>query len=239
LQFIVLGTYLFFVGACLASFLQVVATRLPKGQSLLGRSACSFCHHKLSWLDLVPIISFIALKGRCRYCHRRISVIHPLFETLVGFIFWLFIHRAGYQFSIETAIILVIVLLALTLSLSDYYYQIIPDEFLIIMFSLGLYLNYLTLNEHIIGILGGTTIFLLLHYLSRGRAMGYGDVKLVFVMAVILPSFYLAWSLYLAFLTGGIISVILILLTRKKLKSTISFGPFLGFGLVSLLWFLV
>jgi len=163
----------------------------------------------------------------------------PLFEALVGFVFWLFIHRAGYQFSIETAIILFIVLLALTLSLSDYYYQIIPDEFLIIMFSLGLYLNYLTLNEHIIGILGGTTIFLLLHYLSRGRAMGYGDVKLVFVMAVILPSFYLAWSLYLAFLTGGIISVILILLTRKKLKSTISFGPFLGFGLVSLLWFLV
>jgi len=238
-EIFLLNLYIFFLGASLGSFLNVVSVRLPLKKSLLGRSKCSHCGHKLGWFDLIPIFSFLLLKGKCRYCRKSFSVMHPLFEMLVGVVFLLFVTKVCHPFSFTFYLKLGVVLTALTLALSDFYYQIIPDEFLVVLFGLGLLLNASQIITFLPGAILGALAFLLLYVISQGRAMGYGDVKYVFVMGVILPPLSLASSIYLAFLTGGLISAILILLKKKKLKSTISFGPFLTLGLLVNLWLLI
>jgi prepilin signal peptidase PulO-like enzyme (type II secretory pathway) len=148
----------------------------------------------------------------------------------------LWFHKTGFAPPFQAFIILLIAFLALALALSDYYYQIIPDQFLIGLIILGLLLNYQSIITFIPGVLAGTVAFYLLHALFSGQALGFGDVKYVFTMGLILPWPHLIMAIYLAFLTGGIVSVILILAGKKGLKSTISFGPFLTFGLLAGLW---
>lgn len=233
------SVYIFFVGAVIGSFLNVVASRVPKNQSLLGRSHCGSCKHTLSWLDLFPIFSYLFLRGRCRYCHKKIGLVHPIFEIISGTVVLAWYFKAGIFISLSQIIILAIMLMALTLALADYYYQIIPDEFLLIMLGLAFLWHKVMIVDFLGGALLGALGFYALYAFSRGRAMGYGDVKYAFVMGLILPLFSLGFAIYLAFLTGGIVSAILILSKKKKMKSTISFGPFLSLGLVVSLWLII
>ncbi len=231
--------YIFLVGAALGSFLNVVASRVPKNQSLLGRSYCQSCQHRLGSLDLFPIFSYFFLRGRCRYCHKPIGLIHPLFEIITGLIVLVWFLKTGMFINLSQILILIIMLMALTLALADYYYQIIPDEFLLIMLILAFLWHQTMTVDFLGGALLGAVGFYILYALSKGKAMGYGDVKYAFVMGLILPLSSLGIALYLAFLTGGLVSAILILIKKKKLKSTISFGPFLSFGLIVSLWLLM
>ena len=234
-----LGFYIFIIGTALGSFLNVIAFRLPLKLSLWGRSHCEKCHRKIAWYDLIPIFSFIWLGGQCRYCRSQISIIHPLFEIITGISTLIWFFQASWIISFNSLLVLALILIALTLALSDYYYQIIPDHFLLIMLFLALFLNYSDLQLYLIGAILGAFAFWLLHYLSRGQAMGFGDVKYVFVMGLVLSWTSLLWAVYLAFLTGGLLSIILIVLKKKKMKSTISFGPFLSLGLIIALCFLI
>lgn len=130
-------------------------------------------------------------------------------------------------------------LTALTLALVDYYYGIIPDELLLLLILLAFLFRWTLIVNFFTGGLLAALGFFALYFLSRGRAMGFGDVKYAFVMGLFLPLPYLGLAIYLAFLTGGIISVILILTRKKTMKSTISFGPFLSLGLIVSLWLLI
>lgn len=233
------SVYIFLIGAALGSFLNVVASRVPKNQSLLGRSHCGSCKHTLSWLDLFPIFSYLFLRGRCRYCHKKIGLVHPIFEIISGAVVLAWFWQTGLVINISAILILLIMLLALTLALADYYYQIIPDEFLLILLLLALGLNQVRIVEFLPGAMLAALGFYSLYALSKGRAMGYGDVKYAFIMGLILPISSLGLAIYLAFLTGGVVSAILILSKKKQMKSTISFGPFLSLGLIVSLWLII
>jgi len=228
--------FLFFIGLAVGSFVNVLADRLSHGISIMGRSRCDHCKKKLAWYDLVPVVSYILLRGRCRYCKGEISLAYPLVEIVTALLFLLVLKinkqsnvigidaiQLGYQLTITVSLIVIFV--------SDIKYRIIPDEanIAIGLSAIIFLLLYMpgTLGIHFTTafVMGG--LFLLLVIITSGKGMGLGDVKYVFAAGLLLGFAKTVIALYLAFLTGAVFSLILILIGSKTMKSTIAFGPFL------------
>lgn len=213
-----LGIFLF--GLAVGSFLNVLIDRLPRGKNVItGRSVCDHCKKTLRWFELIPLLSWVAQGGRCRRCHERISWQYPLVElvTAVGFV----VIGPSYWYWLIFSSLLVIFV-------ADLKYQIIPDS-MIVVGIIGVLLQGLALW---LSAFGAAAFFLLLFLATRGRAMGLGDVKLAFLLGLLLGYPRIVVALYLAFLTGAGVGVILILARKKRLKSKIAFGPFLILGAV-------
>lgn len=235
---------LFILGLFFGSFFLVLADRLPRGEAvLIGRSHCEFCKHKLAWHDLIPVISYIFLIGKCRYCHKNFGVRYPLVELSTGLLFvitfFLLQNSIKYQVSsimyIPLGFYLYITGTFIVIFLADMFYGIIPDVVLfpaIIVSILYLILNtkYLILTSVLAGF-GAFGFFLLLFLLTRGKGIGFGDVKLALLVGLLTGFPGIIISLYIAFISGAIIALILITLGKKKLRGdTISFGPFILLG---------
>lgn len=238
--------FIFVLGLFVGSFLNVLIDRFPKGESVIkGRSHCEKCKKTLRWYDLIPVLSFIFLKGKCRYCGTSLSLYYPMTELTTGVLFagvFLFVGGQNINF---ISIIIVIYYLFITSSLiviffADLKYGIIPDK--IIFPAIFVSLVYLILNTYylipILSALGASLFFLLLFLVTRGRGMGFGDVKFAFLMGLILGFPNIVVALYTAFLTGAAVGIILILWRRKRIRgATIPFGPFLVLGtLMSILF---
>lgn len=239
----------FLLGTCVGSFLNVLVDRIPRNEDFfLTPSHCESCKKKLSWLDLIPLVSFFILSGKCRYCHARLSYYYPIIELFTGGVFVFVLLSAkitnpfgfaqgGYELRITEWIPLVYQLLVfsglIVIFFTDLKYRIIPDKivlFLIVVVSLVL-LAPQNAGIHVLSALGAGFFFFLLFYFTRGQGMGFGDVKLAFFMGLFLGFPNIIVSLYVAFLTGAIVSLILILARKKKFRGgTIAFGPFLVFG---------
>lgn len=228
--------FLFIIGLSVGSFINVLIDRLPKGQEIIfGRSKCDFCRKNLAWVDLIPIISFVVLKGRCRYCAKRLSCQYPLIELSCGILFIFIYNQLQLKeppVNLSDLIYTLIIFSGLaTLVATDIKYLILPDQILIFLIIVTLiyqwiFLPGLIINNLIVGTIAFLS-FLTIVILTRARGMGLGDVKLAFFMGVFLGYPNILVALYSAFLTGAGISLILIMLGKKKLKSTIAFGPFL------------
>ncbi|HYK09155.1 MAG TPA: prepilin peptidase [Candidatus Eisenbacteria bacterium] len=230
---------LFIIGLCVGSFLNVVIDRIPHNISIVkGRSHCDFCNHVLSWYDLFPLFSFLFLQGHCRYCKKKLSWQYPLVECITGVLFiGLYIIDAPMDMRQIFFFILDLCIFssALSLVVMDIKYHILSDKIVFIFAITSLLKIVLDSPMEIpfrllVGVLSALPFFALF-FLSKGKAMGFGDVKLVFVLGLILgfPNILIAY--YIAFLTGGITAIILIIAGKKKLKgSTIAFGPFLFLG---------
>lgn len=242
--------FLFILGLQLGSFINAFNYRLQTGESVWrGRSHCPHCQHILSWRDLIPVLGFLLLKGRCRYCHRPISKRYPLVEMAAGFllvIIW------AFTASISGAIFYSIVFLAL-LAVADYDLQhyLISDK--VLLFCLIIALVFLTFtgiqqgnllnwpnSPLLLGLLAGAlaSIFLgLIHCLTRGQGMGFGDVKLAFILGLIVGWPDVILALFLSFFIGAIIGLGLVISKKKKMKEALPFGPFLVMGaLITALW---
>lgn len=210
---------LFVFGFCIGSFLNVLIDRLPRGQTLWGRSKCDHCKSTLRWYELIPILSWIIQGARCRICRKPISIQYPLVEiaTGIGFLF----------FDPKTTIVFCALLV---IFVADLKYQIIPDSMLLVALIAGKW-------EYIgFGALAAL-FFFLLWLVTKRKGMGLGDVKLAFVLGFLLGFPKIAIALYVAFLTGATVGVILILRRKARLKSKLAFGPFLIFGTaISLLY---
>lgn len=237
--------FLFFLGLTVGSFLNVLIDRIPKGQSIFGRSCCDHCRKTLSWLELIPILSFLIQKGRCRSCHQKIAWQNPLVEATTGTLFVLiFLKVAPDYFSVVFYLMLFSLLLAS--AVIDLKTGLLPDiltlptilvavPYLLIS-SFGI--RYLTFFQasyiivrHLLTALGTGLFFYLIVKLTRGRGMGGGDVKLAFLMGLVLGFPKIVIALYAAFLTGAVVSLILVVLGKKKFGQTIPFGPFLVLGI--------
>lgn len=233
--------FLFIFGASVGSFLNVLIDRLPKGELISGRSYCDCCRHKLSWSDLIPVVSFFLLKGKCRYCGKNISWQYPSVEILTGIIFillWSF-STIIYPTIVGKIIILGLVSCLIVIFFSDLKYQIIPDAIQVALFLFSLLLKLggiFQLHFFTAGLVVMLPI-LFLYLVTRGRGMGFGDVKLSFTMGFLLGIKAGLLALYFGFVMGGIVGLILLWLKKKKLKSKIAFGPFLVLGiLIMLFW---
>ena len=219
------------------SFLNCVIYRLEKEKSFLkGRSYCPRCKHKLGFLDLVPVLSFFMLRGRCRYCKEKISWQYPMVEISTAAIFLLIFN---FQFSIFNFILACFLIVIFVYDLKHY---VIPDK--VIYPAIGVALVYdflrsdfLGKSDLLISALGAAAFFLAIVLISRGKWMGVGDIKLAFLMGLILGYPNILVALFLAFLIGAIIGVGLMVFGKKTMKSEVPFGPFLVGGTLIALFF--
>lgn len=233
---------IFVLGLVIGSFLNVLIYRLPRKIGFVrGRSFCPNCKKKISWFDNVPVLSFLILKGHCRFCKQKISLRYPLVEILTGGVFALsYLSNLSLLSNILFAGLIVIFFI-------DLEHQIIPDEItvpLVIIFSLncivqviaGLQTTDYCLLQFLTAFLS-FLFFYLIFLATKGKGMGFGDVKFAFLMGLVLGWPKIIVALYIAFLTGAFIGVILILKGKAKLKQKIAFGPFLALSTVlSVIW---
>ncbi|KKS41360.1 MAG: Prepilin peptidase [Candidatus Gottesmanbacteria bacterium GW2011_GWB1_43_11] len=233
---------LFTFGIVVGSFLNVLIDRLPQGESpWRGRSHCDHCQKNLAMLDLIPVLSFIFLGGKCRYCHKALSIQYPVIELVTGLLFvFTFLYTSQIStsnFELRTLVLFIIFCSFLVIFMADLKYQIIPDE-MVIMLVLGSLIHNFSTNsnisiyQYIATGIGAGLFFLVIFIATKGRGMGFGDVKLALVLGLFLGFPQIIIALYLAFLTGAGVSLILIILKKKKLKARIAFGPFMLSGAV-------
>lgn len=227
--------FLFILGLAVGSFLNVLIDRLPAGKTILGRSHCDSCRRTLSGLDLFPVLSYLYLRGRCRYCKKKLSLYYPFVELLTGLSFVIVWHLTFtlIPFPLISIIYLVAVNSLIVIFFADVKYHIIPDSMQIVLFIMALILliihgvNVSMFFEQIIAAFVVMMPILVLYLITQGRGMGFGDVKLSFIIG-----FYFGLPaglavIYFAFVLGAVVALPLIVLGKKRLKSRIAFGPFL------------
>lgn len=238
---ILLLILLFFLGACCGSFLNVLIDRIPRRESIfISRSHCEKCRKKIMFYDLIPVASYVLLSGKCRKCGAKIPFRIFLVEASGGLIFTLLFFFAFIN-PLQYILLCLISLILLTITVIDIEHGIIPDILLGGLGALGLLLMLTAPSSILSSILTGLlsfAFFFLIFAATRGRGMGFGDVKYAFFIGFLLPGWGAIIAFYLAFLTGAAISIILIVGRQKKLKgSTVPFGPFLSLGVFLALLF--
>jgi len=223
--------FIFIFGLSVGSFLNVVICRLETKETIISnRSYCPQCRAVLKWYDLIPVLSFLFQKRRCRYCKKKISWQYPVVEIATGLLFLLIFNL---QFTIFDLIYyFIIISFLIIIFVYDLKHYIIPNKIVYpgIVISL-LYLLFVIQDSFFLYFLSAfiaSGFFLALVLVSKGKWMGLGDVKLAFLMGLILgwPNIFLA--LFLSFLSGAVIGVGLIFFGKKGFKSQIPFGPFLA-----------
>ena len=232
----------FILGTILGSFYNVVGYRLPKGESLIKpASHCPNCNHELKWYELIPIISFLIQNGKCRNCKKKISIFYPLIELLTGLLFSLSFYLFGFSYNflimLITSSVFSIVLV------SDINYLIIPDEITIIASCLIIVINFilLDLKTALILFLSGIFLFVLMYlimkfgnYLFKKESLGGADIKLMFLVGLILKPVEGIFCIFLASIIALPISSIRIL---KDKNNVIPFGPFIIVALIIIILF--
>ena len=222
----------FMFGLSVGSFLNVCIYRIPLKKSIsFPPSSCTNCGKKLSPFELIPVVSYMLLRGKCKGCGAGISVKYPVVELLTGFLFvWVFsafgVSAAFLKYALLASVLLVV-------SLIDLEHQIIPDEIVIFSIVAGIVMNIaardVSLMSSAIGFFAASGILLLLAIITKG-GMGGGDIKLMAAVGLFIGTGPVLLGLFLSFIIGGIISFILILFKIKGRKDYIPFGPFLSIG---------
>lgn len=212
----------------IGSFLNVVIYRLPQGKSIaFPGSHCTFCGHNLTPLDLMPVLSFIYLRRKCRYCGEKISFRYPLIEILTAICF--FMIYIQYDWSIETLKGCILTSILIVTAFIDMDTGLIPDVITYPGMLAGLLLSYFTIGflPSLYGLLSSAAAYGIIVLLSRG-GMGGGDVKLAGVIGAFtgLEGAFLTFTL--SSLLGGLWAVFLLIRGEAKMKTEVRFGPFLA-----------
>lgn len=275
----------FVFGSVLGSFTKVLADRSLKKLGINGRSYCPGCKTTLRWYDLLPVVSFILLQGKCRYCHKKIGIEYPVVEITSGIIFSLLFLQLPYSIFFSKDYFNIFITLAdllfksfsicvlVAVALTDIRKMIIPDRIIlpsIVMATIYLlvitiikvvylffYLNQTQTGKFLIYktdyfirhaqytaepllypiatavLIGG--FFYSLIVVTKGRGMGGGDVKLGAFMGLILGFPMSLIALMIAFLSGSIIGILLIVTGKKSFGQHIAFGPYLVLGAITVL----
>ena len=234
---------LFILGLAIGSFLNCVIYRLEKNQGFIsGRSFCPSCKHVLNWQDLIPVLSFVFLKGKCRYCQKPISLQYPLIEFLTGALFLLNFWILNPGFSAFDLLKLIYYLIAscllIVIFIFDLKHYLIPDQFVysaiavsaVWYFVSSFLFSFYTSGEifnFIYSAIGSALFFLAIYLLTRKKGLGFGDIEVAFFMGLFLGFPNIIVALFLAFFSGALVGIVLIAFNKKTLKSELPFGPFL------------
>ncbi len=226
------------LGLAVGSFLNVCSDRLPQGRSIINPpSACATCRHRLGVVDLVPLLSYLWLRGRCRYCHTPIPRRLPAVELAMGLLFALLYWHHGL--SLMLGFSLVYACLLTLIFVIDIEHQLILDK--VVYPGMGLALALSAFNpalgvnpgpgtvSSIVGGAAGLAVMLLIFLIARG-GMGMGDVKMAVLVGLVtgFPKVFMA--LFLSIIAGGLIATALLTLGLKTRRQPIPFGPFLAMG---------
>ena len=223
---------LFLIGTEWGSFFTLLGERIPKKEKFFGgKSYCDHCHHQLNFFDKISILSYLFLQGRCRYCNKKISPLSTYMEFFTGILFALALYIFGFK--IDLLIALGVVSMLIIIACTDIQYYIIPDE-LLVFFSIYFFICQLLklgLRGAIIQLMSGLFLFVLMYsimaignVLFKRESIGGGDIKMMFVIGMVLHPLLGVASIFVASFLALPIS-----LTALKIKkeSIIPFGPFL------------
>lgn len=231
------------LGLVLGSFLNVVIYRLPRGKSLIApRSRCNYCKKMISAYDNIPLVSWILLKGRCRKCHRRISVRYPVVESISALLLAGLYVKFGL--SVETLIYGILFLFLIPISFIDMDKGLILDKLTIPGFILGVILvftfHFLNWKIALLGAFSASTLTWLLGVVVKNvlhkESLGFGDVKLL-----VMTGIYLGFpNILISLFFGAIIATVFVFIGMAMRKITlvdrIPFGPFIALGIVSYIY---
>lgn len=230
-------SYIFLIGITMGSFLNVCILRIPLKVSIVTTpSHCMHCGYRLRWYDLIPVASYLILGGRCRKCGERISLQYPFIEVLNGILYVIVFMTTGFEL---TGILYCLLASALlVLSVIDFKTFEIPLGINIFIACLGAvrvitdradYISYLT------GAFLVSSILLLLYLLSKGRAIGGGDIKLMAAAGLLLGYEKVILSFLLGCIAGSVIHLIRMRLQGEK--NVLALGPYLALGIfLAALW---
>lgn len=228
-----MGFIIFIFGLIIGSFLNVCIYRIPQGLSIsYPPSSCTHCNSRLKKKDLIPVISWLFLGGKCRYCGESINSRYPFVEMVTAILFLLTYIKIG--FVVVLILYLILTSILITISFIDIDHRIIPNKinlFALILFIVSnLLIGYINWKSAILGsFIGGGFLFLLV-LLTRGAGMGMGDVKLMGVLGLFLGFKNTILALLLSFILGGFFGVWLLLHRKKGKRDEIPFGPWLAVG---------
>jgi prepilin signal peptidase PulO-like enzyme (type II secretory pathway) len=246
---LILAIIFFVFGLIIGSFLNVVIIRLNTERSFGGRSGCMTCQNTHSWFELIPVLSFLGLRGKCRNCKAKISIQYPLVELLTGFIFAalflklqdIFFFSSIFVFSFTYAYYAVAFSLLVVIAVYDFRHRIIPDALSLmlgVLAFIGLFFFQASIFSlhlpSILEFLSGPLIalpFFLFWLVSSGKWMGLGDAKLVIGLGWLLGIWSALSGIVIAFWVGAVVGLALVIFSRKHgMKSELPFAPYLVLG---------
>lgn len=227
---LLIGVFIFAFGLMIGSFLNVCIYRIPKKESFVtGRSHCMACGAPIKWYDLIPVLSYLLLRGRCRNCGSKISLRYPAVE-LTNAIIYLLTYSA-YGLSLTSLFFAVSASALVIAAFIDYDTMEIPNGIVIFIFIIGCFAMIFSRNipfyERIIGLFAVSVPLFIAALVSKG-GMGGGDIKLAAAAGLLLGYKNALLSLLLASVLGSVFGLLMIKFKNKSLKTAIPFGPFLS-----------
>lgn len=232
-----MALFIFIIGLILGSFYLVIATRLPKGEDVLtSRSRCDHCKKELKWYNLIPIFSYVFQRGRCSFCHEKINIEHLIVELITGITFLVCYMIFGLSYNFYEGII--VISLTIIIYISDFKYMIILDSPLVIasILTIILKLIYFGVKSTLFSILCGICLFVVMLFVQKigelifkRDALGGGDIKLSFVIGLILNFELGLVALVLSTFLALPYSVASLYIVKKN---EVAYGPFLAGALL-------
>ena len=239
------AVFIFIIGACIGSFLNVCIYRIPENNSIITPgSFCPACKKGIPFYCNIPVLSYLFLKGRCKFCHKPISIRYPIIEILAG----MFAVVLFYKFGIGQVMVywFIFTSVLITISFIDIDHQIIPDVISlpgILVFASSFYfLPEMTLKNTLLGIVaGGGSLYavaFLYYLLKKQEGMGGGDIKLLAMIGAAIGIKGVFFTIFAGSLFGTFFGLLIMIYTKiadSKLK--IPFGPFLSMGAILYIFF--
>ena len=229
--------FIFIYGIVIGSFLNVCIYRIPQKEDIVRESShCMSCGHRLKWYDLVPLFSYLFLKGKCRYCGSKLSKQYPIVEALNGILYVVVFYAT--DFSWDSILYCLMASALIVLSVIDYRTYEIPfgiNVFIFILACIHMLLDLARWKDYVIGFFAVSAFLYLLYLLSKGRAIGGGDIKLMAAAGMML-----GWkAIIIAFVMGCILGSVIHSLRMKLTNEdhVLAMGPYLAAGiLLAALW---
>lgn len=237
MEYIILYIMIFLVGISIGSFLNVCIYRIPKKEDIVfERSHCMSCGNVLKWYELIPLFSFLVQGGKCRNCKTKLSVQYPLIELLNGLIYvWIFMAK---EFQPESILFCICASVLIVISVIDWRTYEIPFGCNIIIGILGIvrvFLNLAHWYDYVIGFFAVSGLFLIIYWITKGRGIGGGDIKLMAAAGLLLGWQNILLSLMIGSIAGSVIHLALMKIQGKD--RVLAFGPYLAFGIfISMLY---
>lgn len=223
---------IFIIGTIIGSFLNACIYRIPVGESIAyPPSHCVSCKSKIKWYDLLPIMSYIFLKGRCRYCEEKISIRYPAIEFITGLLFLMIYVKYDLTLDFIKYAIFISILIVIGIidfDTTDVYFSTTLTGMIFSVIFIGIYIyNGIPIRSYIYGgILAGGLIAIIILITKGG--MGWGDLEICLLCGLFLGLKLTILMLFLAFIIGSIVGVILIISGKKSRKDYIPFGPYIA-----------